>query len=153
MFDPATMLLEFRKTFGKFGTELTAEEAANHFADTLHAHATDDFVCVMNGGALTTTYEGIEGLRSGWRDFLAAFDSIEIVPGEFWITDEGNVVEFVKLRGKPKGVAAEIDQDAAAVWRARGTKLASVGFYIDRREALTAGGLDPDDPGQSTPSA
>ena len=34
----------------------------------------------MDGGALTTTYEGLEGLRAGWRDFLGAFETISIHP-------------------------------------------------------------------------
>ena len=146
--DPAKTLIDARAQFSFFDENVTSEEIADRFAKALAPFATDDFVCVMDGGALTTTYEGIEGLRAGWLDFLSAFDSIEITPGEYRVGPSGDcVVEFVHLRGKPTGVAADIDQEAGAVWRVREDGLSSVEFHIDRRAALRSGGIDPDDPG------
>jgi hypothetical protein len=145
---PAALVVSLRTAFVEEGGGGPMMGDADTFVDTLAPHATDDFSSLMEGGALTTRYEGLEGLRAGWQDFLEAFDEIEIVPGELRESPSGDaVVEFVRLVGKPRGVSAAIDQDAAAVWRLRDSKLSGVEFHIDRAAALRAGGLDPAAPG------
>ena len=129
---------------GAFGEQLEVAEVVDGFTTIIEPHVTDDFVCVMDGGAMITTYEGVEGLRSGWADFLGAFEALAIEPGEMREGADGDcVVEFVKLSGKPAGVDATIEEDAAAVWRMRGGKLSAVEFHMDRSRALHAGGLQP----------
>ena len=128
---------------GQFDSELDAEEAADAFVASLAPIATDDFTCVMDGGALTTTYEGLEGLRAGWRDFLVGFDTISIHPDpEMHVGGDGEcVVEYVHLSGKPRGVDAQIEAQGAGLWRFRGDRLASVEFHLDRERALKAAGV------------
>lgn len=129
---------------GPFESELEADEAAAAFVATIAPVATEDFVCLMDGGALTTTYEGLEGLRDGWRDFLGAFETIVIHPESVHEGPDGDcVAEFVRLTGRPKRVAAEIEQNAAAVWRVRGELLCAVEFHIDRASALRSAGIEP----------
>jgi len=65
-----------------FGDDLQAADVADAFVTTLAPVATEDFVCLMEGGALTTEYRGLEGLREGWTDFLGAFETISITPEE-----------------------------------------------------------------------
>jgi len=119
---------------------LDKEEAADAFARAVASVATADFTCVMAGGALTTTYEGVEGVRDGWNDFLNAFEQIKIIPGQVFETEDG-VLEFVQLIGRPVGIDADIEQDAAAVWRVRDGGLAMVEFHIDRDAARASAGL------------
>jgi hypothetical protein len=114
--------------------------AVDAFVGAIAKIATDDFVCVMDGGALTTRYEGIERLREGWSDFLGAFETIKIEPGEMMETDDG-MLEYVCMTGKPAGVDAEVDQAGAAVWRMRGDRLACVEFHIDRARARASAGV------------
>jgi hypothetical protein len=122
----------------------SSEDVVEGFPAAIAPLATDDFVCVMDGGVLTTTYEGIDGLRRGWADFLGAFDSIAIEPQEMRETPDSEcVVEFVHITGHPKGTSGEIEQDASAVWRWREDRLAAVEFHIDRASALRSAGLDP----------
>jgi hypothetical protein len=118
------------------------------FVEAIAPHATEDFTTTMSGGALTDVHRGLEGLRKGWRDFTHAFDEIEIFPEELREGPTGDaVVEFVRLVGKPRGVAGDIDEDAAAVWLLRGERIRGVEFHLDRAAALRAGGIDPDRPG------
>lgn len=142
----AEMLQRVRAGFsieGPFESDIDAERAADAFVTTIEPVATDDFVCVMDGGALTTEYKGLAGLREGWLDFLKAFDSIAIRPGEVHETPDGRcVAEFVQLTGRPKGAAGEIEQPGAAVWRVRGDRLQSVEFHIDRSRALRSAGIE-----------
>jgi hypothetical protein len=118
------------------------------FVEAIAPHATEDFTTTMAGGALTDQHRGLEGLRKGWADFTQAFDEIEIIPEELRESPAGDaVVEFVRLVGKPRGVAGGIDQQGAAVWLLRGDRLRGVEFHLDREAALRAGGIDPTDPG------
>lgn len=119
-------------------------DAARRFAEIVAASASPDFTVTMSGGAMTTTYDGRDGFAAGWADFVAPFDSISIVPEQVRENDAGDcVVEFVHLVGRPKGTDAEIDQDAAAVWRVRDGRLVAVEFHMDRDAALRSGGIDP----------
>lgn len=142
---PAAFVEQLRSDFEAESGDrrLARETGADAFVETIAPHATDDFTCVMNAGALTTTYEGLEGLREGWRDFLSAFETMEIVPGELHESAGGDVVEFVRLIGTPVGTTAELDEPAAALWRIRDSRVAGVEFHIHRAEALRAAGLEP----------
>jgi hypothetical protein len=120
--------------------EIDSEVAVEAFASAIATVATEDFYCVMDGGALTTRYEGIDGLRDGWADFTGAFATISIEPGELF-EFEGGLLEHVRLVGRPEGADAQVPQDAAAVWRIRGEELACVEFHLDRGRARESAGL------------
>ena len=84
MGEALAMLERVRARFsieGSFETDLEADETADAFVTAIAPFAAEDFACVMAGGALTTTYAGLEGLREGWRDFLGAFETHRHPPG------------------------------------------------------------------------
>jgi ketosteroid isomerase-like protein len=125
-----------------FGDELQAADVADAFVTALAPVATEDFVCLMEGGALTTEYRGLEGVREGWTDFLGAFETISITPGEARENADGTVVaEFVRLRGRPLGADGEIEEEGGAVWRVRDGRLSAVEFHLDRKAVLRSAGL------------
>ena len=142
MATPRELLTEIRSDFFTEGPIETIDSAAavEAFVGTISKVASDDFVCVMDGGALTTRYEGIDGLREGWSDFLGAFETIAIEPGEMFEIEDG-VLEYVQMTGKPVGVDANVDQPGAAVWRMRGDQIACVEFHIDRARARASAGV------------
>lgn len=142
MASPRQMLIGIRADFFTDWPleSIDSEAVVDAFAGAIEKVATDDFVCIMDGGALTTRYEGIEGLRQGWADFLGAFETIRIEPGEMFEIEDG-VLEYVELTGKPAGVDADVDQAGAAVWRMRGDRLACVEFHIDRGRARASAGV------------
>src|SRR3954465_6595485 len=139
------MLERFREGFmvnAAFGDDLQAADVADAFVATLTPVVTDDFACVMDGGALTHEYQGLEGLREGWTDFLGAFETISITPEEARETPDGSAVaEFVRLRGRPLGTDGEIEQEGGAVWRVRDGRLSAVEFHLDRQAVLRSAGL------------
>ncbi len=139
---PLEQLTELRAQFflGKPGEPVPSGTIVDAFAVAIGRVATEDFHCVMDGGALTTRYEGIDGLREGWADFLGAFETIMIEPGETFEAADG-LLEHVRLIGRPKGIDAEVQQDGAAVWRFRGDRVACVEFHLDRERARESAGL------------
>ncbi len=146
--DPASFVLELRRAFRYETAGSRVFDDPGTWVDTIAPYVTEDFTCVMNGGAMITEHSGVEGLREGWTDFTAAFETIGIQPGELRRGADGeSVVEFVRLVGKPVGADGEVEQPAAAVWFLREGRLRRVEFFIDQAAALRAGGLDPEDPG------
>jgi len=134
---------QLRKGFSAVGgfDGLDSQAMADAFVAALESHVTDDFTSRMVGvGDLT--WEGLEGLRAGWRDFLEGFDYLKVTPEELHENPAGEcVVDFVRMEGRPRGTGAQIEQPAAAVWRIRDGKIAAVEFYIDRDAALRSAGL------------
>lgn len=124
--------------------EIDGVAAARVFADCVADLATDDFTVIMDGGAMTTTYEGREGMLAGWSDFLAPFETIRIRPEEVLEAPGGEcAVEFVRLNGQPRGTSAEIEHEAAAVWRVREGLVRQVEFHMSRQAALRSAGIEP----------
>ena len=140
----ATELVEeLRQGFsGEGGFEgLDSDAMADALVATVEPYADESFRCHMmeTGGV---TWEGLRGLRAGWRDFLEGFDFLRIVPEEMRENDAGDtVVEFVRLESRPKGTPATLVQPAAAVWRFRDGRVTDVEFHINRDAALRAAGL------------
>jgi ketosteroid isomerase-like protein len=139
------LLLRVREGFAveaAFDDTLQAADVADAFVATLAPLVAEDFVCVMDGGALTTEYRGLEGLRDGWADFLGAFETISITPEEVRENEDGTVVaEFVRLVGRPVGADGEIEQEGGAVWRVRDGRLSAVEYHLDRAAILRSAGL------------
>jgi ketosteroid isomerase-like protein len=88
---------------------------------------------------------GLDGMIDAWREWLSPWETYTTVVEGFIDAGE-QVVVLIRDRGRPTGSDAEIENVAASVWTIRDGKIASIGFYIDRREALAAAGLDSDTP-------
>jgi ketosteroid isomerase-like protein len=120
---------------------LDGQAMADAFVATIEPYADETFTCHMLGAG-DAVWEGLEGLRAGWRDFLEGFDFLRIVPGELRESDAGDVVvDFVRMECRPRGTQAQLDQPAAAVWRFQDGRLTAVEFHIDRDAALRSAGL------------
>ncbi|HEY2181312.1 MAG TPA: nuclear transport factor 2 family protein [Solirubrobacteraceae bacterium] len=102
-----------------------------------------DFECFNRGlpGGEGRTYKGLDGLRVLWLDWLAPWatyrteieDAIDL--GE-------HVLVPVRDFARPQESAQEVAFGGAAVWTVRDGKIAQIGFYTSRHEALKAVGLE-----------
>ncbi len=100
--------------------------------------ADDDVVGVMNGGVhFEATYEGLEGLRQAWHDWLDAFARIR-----FQVESVEEVGENVVVLGVQSGTSRhselEIVQPSAAVWKFTAERLTRVEFHLDREIAFAS---------------
>ena len=91
-----------------FGDELASAAIVDGFVAALGPHVSDDFVCVMDGGPMTTSYEGIEGLRRGWEDFLGAFEALQIEPVDAMEGADGDLRRRVR---PPQGATTRDRRD------------------------------------------
>lgn len=87
-------------------------------------------------GAAEKTYHGHDGLRSFWRDWLSAWETVEFV-AERLIPVGDHVVQFQRqrMRGRQSGLELEL-ADYAQVWTFREWKIAAMRLFSDRDEAM-----------------
>jgi ketosteroid isomerase-like protein len=104
-----------------------------------------DIVMVMRGtdDSFVGTYEGFDGLREGWSDWLSSWGRLR-----FEIEEIHEVGDNVLLIGRQLGVTrhggVEMEHPSAVVWKFRDGLLARVEFHLDRElaAASAAAGLD-----------
>lgn len=102
--------------------------------------ATDDVVCVMSGAEhFKATYDGLEGLREAWGDWLDAFASIRFEIERIQDVGENVLVEVQQI-GVTRHGGVEITQPSAAVWKFRDDRIVRIEFHLDRVEALRSAG-------------
>ena len=103
---------------------------------------TPDFECVfVREDVGRATYQGLDGLRKAWLDWLEPWESYH--PGVEDVIDAGEdrVVVLTRDRARPRGAAADVDFLGAPVWTLRDTKVRRIEFYWTRAEGLAAVGL------------
>jgi ketosteroid isomerase-like protein len=104
---------------------------------------TADFECVfVREDVGRSTYQGIDGLRAAWLDWLEPWDSYYAGVEDVIDVGGGRVVVLTRDHALPKGASAELDFPGAPIWTVRDGKLARIEFYFNRAEGLAAAGLD-----------
>jgi len=86
-------------------------------------------------------FVGLEGLRAAWLDWLEPWESYRVEVED--VIDAGDdAVVLVRDFGRRAGMTAEVSVVGGAVWTVREGRVARVGFYLIRSEALKAAGLE-----------
>jgi ketosteroid isomerase-like protein len=105
--------------------------------DGLWADAHPDFELHTQ---LQGSYRGPEEAQRFVEDRIAAFESWEAEPEEFFESDD-QVVVFVTQRAQPKGTSAVIEIKVGEVWTLRDGKVSTLETFPQREKALEAAGL------------
>jgi ketosteroid isomerase-like protein len=104
---------------------------------------TDDFQSVAVFPAETRTYEGLEGLRTTWLDWLEPWATYRTSIEE--LIDVGDrVVLLLRDHGRREDMDAEVEIIGASIATIRNGKLARWEDFTDRADALEAAGLAQD---------
>ncbi len=83
---------------------------------------------------------GVEGLTTAWREWLEPWESYRYVVEDYVDAGDGTVVVLVHVRARTRRDGVLVEHSPAALCRVRDGRLAQVGFYLDRAEALAAAG-------------
>ncbi len=118
------------------GETVIDEAFAVNMAEAARDVVTDDFVVVMTGsGGFQGSWEGADGLREAWADWLTAFERVTLEIES--VEDVGeNVFVMARQVGVSRHEGVEMEQPSAAVYKFRGDRLARLEFHLDRDEAL-----------------
>ncbi len=119
-----------------FGAEPGSAAAGDRLVDVIRPIADPELRSRLSGGAMTTEYVGIEGLRRGWEDFVRSFESVRIHFEEMVEVDDAVVIDMVTVIGVPRGTEVEVEQPAAAIFEFDRGRLVRVEYHLDRDEAF-----------------
>jgi ketosteroid isomerase-like protein len=96
----------------------------------------DDATIVMTAGdQFQATYEGPDGMRAAWVDWLDAFSRLRFEIDRYEQIGD-NVVTLGKQVGTSRRGGVEIEQPSAAVWKFRDEKIVRVEFHLSHEAAL-----------------
>jgi hypothetical protein len=122
------------------GEQATSALIGDDQAGVVSPDARIEFVAAEPGLA-RSELRGIAGLIEGWRDWLEGWDSYVIQLEE--LLDAGNeVVALVRIRGRTTRDGVEIEHTPASVWKIEDGTVVGLTFYLDRKQALEAAGLE-----------
>ena len=85
-------------------------------------------------------YRGHDGPRAWLAALDEAFETWRVIPEE-WHERDDVLVVVGKVHGRGRGSGVEFDQPIAWVAQFRGDKLFRLQTFVDREEALKAGGI------------
>ncbi|MEK6251143.1 MAG: nuclear transport factor 2 family protein [Actinomycetota bacterium] len=101
------------------------------------------FVTPRAGGVtvMEQAFEGIEGLREGWREWLKPWDEFHVVMEDVPDSGQGDVLVLAQATGRMRGTEAEVPQEVAALCRVERNRIVEIGFYLDQGQARRDAGL------------
>jgi 2-C-methyl-D-erythritol 4-phosphate cytidylyltransferase len=135
----ADLLLRQRRHLAVVGEIIASVNAGRMEAPFAHYH--DDVVWDLSEfqsmpGVWDDVYRGHDGLRTYWRDWLSAWETVHFEIDELLaIGDHVIQVQRQRVRGKQSGVELEMPP-YAQVWTFRGEKVEAMRFFACREDAL-----------------
>jgi ketosteroid isomerase-like protein len=103
---------------------------------------TPDFIWYPSMGAIEgQAFEGRPGIERYFATLANAWESFQIVPGEFR-TLGNTVVMLGRLDGLGKGSGVPVDSSLGMVFDLRGGAISRIRGFLDHAETLRAAGLE-----------
>ena len=130
------LLAALSSVFSDSETEIDAA-LVERMIEALRPLTAEDVVMVMRGSddAFVGTYEGFDGLREGWADWLESFDRVRFEIEAVDVLGD-NVITLGRQIGTTQGV--DLEQPSAAVWKFRDGLIARMVFHLDRAQAVAS---------------
>jgi ketosteroid isomerase-like protein len=91
--------------------------------------------------SLRAVYHGHEGVREYWRQWLDAWDSVDVVDGPHHEVHGATVVTWWRQRNRGKRSGVEVDMDTAVVWTFQGDRIVHAAAFASGADARAAVGL------------
>ena len=101
------------------------------------------FVTPRAGGVtiMEQEYEGIEGLRAGWHEWLEPWERFYVDLQDLIDAREGRVLFLGQATGSMRGSGTEVPQEVAGLCRVEDGRIVAVSFYLDQAQARRDAGL------------
>ena len=91
--------------------------------------------------SLRAVYHGHEGIRTYWRQWLDAWESVEVFDGPHHEVHGSAVVSWWHQRNRGKRSGIEVDMETAVVWTFQGDRIVHAAAFASGAEARAAVGL------------
>lgn len=93
-------------------------------------------------GDMAGPFRGHEGLRAGWAEWLAPWDSFLFEITEWIDAGNGLVLLLGQCRGRLSGSGLELDTPAAGLYEVRDGLITRIQHFLDQDQARRVAGLD-----------
>lgn len=127
------------------GSSVTGEEIIESVTQVLREYAHPEFVTVMVSESVTQSYDGVEGFKEAWSDWVSPYAGFRIEFDEVAQLDD-RLLFLVRQVATTQHNAVEIETPSASVWWLEDGQIRQAAFYLDRRAGMTAAGFEPDRP-------
>ena len=128
------------------GSSVAGEEMVETVTEVLRHNAHEDYATLMVSEAATLDYQGVEGFREAWTDWLSPYESFRIEMDEV-IQLEDKLVFVVRQIATTLHSSVEVETPSAAIWWFEDGRVRQAAFYLDRQAGLKAAGIaSPDRP-------
>ena len=125
------------------GTVLTGQQWIEEIAAALEEAAAPDFLTVLTSESETREFQGVSGFREAIGDWISPYGEFRVTIDDVIAKDDKLVFLATQIATTRHG-GVEVETESASVWWVRDDQVAQIVFYLDRRAALKAAGLDPD---------
>jgi ketosteroid isomerase-like protein len=92
-------------------------------------------------GDMAGPFHGVEGLRSGWTEWTAPWESFVFRPTEIIDAPEGRVLLLGDSMGRLAGSGLEVETPVAALYTVRDGLIVRIEHFLDQDQARSAAGL------------
>jgi ketosteroid isomerase-like protein len=118
-------------------------EAFNRTGEITVDHLAPDFELHQASSIVDTAgvFRGPDAFRDVLKELQGAFEELSFEAEEFIEAPNGDIVVFIRARGRGRGSEIEVDNRIAQVWTYRDDKAIRMVAYEERSEALKAAGL------------
>jgi ketosteroid isomerase-like protein len=90
-------------------------------------------------GGMAGPFNGREGFRAGWREWIRAWDTFVARIDETYETEDGSwALLLVMSIATMEGVGTRIEQPAAALYELDGDQITAIDHYLDHDQARRA---------------
>jgi ketosteroid isomerase-like protein len=125
------------------GQRVSVGEWLPLFASGIESLIAPDFVCIMVGApGVAGTFDGLDGIDAGWRDWGEAFEDLTIEYEELAEVPAGALI-LARQRGVTRHDRMPMEQRSALLLRLRDGRIAAAEFHLDRATAQGAADEDP----------
>jgi ketosteroid isomerase-like protein len=124
------------------GSVMEGDEMIEAVGELLRHNAHPEYTTLMVSEAITQTYEGPEGFREAWSDWVTPYEGFRIEMDEV-VPREDRLLFVVRQIATTREGGVEVETPSAAVWWLEDGMIRQAAFYLDRQAGMKAAGVDP----------
>src|SRR5262245_3041239 len=118
------------------GTVIEGPEGIEFMAEILRDRAHQDFVTLMTSeGAVTTTWEGIDGFREALTDWISPYESFRLEIDDV-IVQEDKLIFLARQVATTRHAGVEVVTESATIWSLEDGLIREAVFYLNQKVAL-----------------
>ena len=125
------------------GSVIDGADGIEQMVEAIRDHVHPEFVTVMTSESTTPTeFPGLHGFREALTDWISPYESFRLEIEDV-IVQEDKLVFLARQVATTKHAAVEVATESATIWWMEDGLITRAVFYLDRKAALKAAGLEP----------